>query len=104
MPRTDRASLGVDAPVARVFEALIDRDQVLTWLPPEGMTATFEWFDPRPGGSYRLVLTHDDPTRHRGRALPTRTWSRCATSTSSRTSESSSRWTSCPTTWPWPAR
>ena len=26
------------------------------------MTAAFERFDPRPGGSYRLILTYDDPT------------------------------------------
>ena len=31
------------------------------------MTATFERFDPRPGGSYRLLLTYDDPTDARGK-------------------------------------
>lgn len=25
------------------------------------MAGRFEWFDPRPGGSYRLVLTYADP-------------------------------------------
>ncbi len=68
MPRTDRASLDVDAPVARTFRALIDRDDLLAWLPPTGMTATFERFDPRPGGSYRLVLTYDDPTDAPGKS------------------------------------
>lgn len=62
MPRTDRASLVIDTGVARVFTALIDRDDLLAWLPPCGMTAAFERFDPRPGGSYRLILTYDDPT------------------------------------------
>ena len=62
MSRTDRASLVVAAPVSRVFAALIDRDDLLAWLPPRGMTGTFERFDPRPGGSYRLVLTYDDPS------------------------------------------
>jgi len=61
MPRTDRASRVIDASVDRVFEALIERDALLAWLPPEGMTAVFERFDPRPGGSYRLVLTYNDP-------------------------------------------
>jgi uncharacterized protein YndB with AHSA1/START domain len=60
MPRTDRASRRLEAPVDRVFRALIDRDDLVAWLPPEGMTATFEQFDPRPGGSYRLVLQYDD--------------------------------------------
>jgi len=61
MPRTDRAARVVDAPVARVFDALVDRDDLLAWLPPGGMTATFERFDATPGGSYRLLLTYDDP-------------------------------------------
>ena len=60
MPRTDRASRVVDAPVAQVFAALVDRDALETWLPPRGMTARFEQFDARPGGSYRLVLTYAD--------------------------------------------
>ncbi len=44
----------------RVFAALVDQDALLQWLPPGGMSGRFEWFDPRPGGSYRLVLTYLD--------------------------------------------
>ena len=66
MPRTDRASRVIDAPVARVFNALVDRDALQTWLPPGEMTARFERFDPTPGGSYRMVLTYADPTDSRG--------------------------------------
>jgi uncharacterized protein YndB with AHSA1/START domain len=51
-----------------VFAALIDRDDLLAWLPPEGMTATFERFDPRPGGSYRLILVYEDPTDAPGKS------------------------------------
>ena len=61
MPRTDSAYRAVNAPVARVFGALMDREALQTWLPPDDMTGRFEWFDPRPGGSYRLVLTYADP-------------------------------------------
>jgi uncharacterized protein YndB with AHSA1/START domain len=68
MPRTDRASRVIAAPVVRVFDALVDRDVLLTWLPPGGMTARFERFDPRPGGSYRLVLTYADPADARGKS------------------------------------
>ena len=32
------------------------------------MTARFERFDPRPGGSYRLVLTYLDPTNSHGKS------------------------------------
>jgi uncharacterized protein YndB with AHSA1/START domain len=57
----------VHAPVERVFRALVDREALEAWLPPAGMTATFERFDPRPGGSYRLVLTYADATDSRGK-------------------------------------
>src|SRR5690606_29367860 len=68
MPRTDRASRLVDAPASRVFAAFVDREDLLAWLPPGGMSARFEHFDPRPGGSYRLVLTYLDPTSAPGKS------------------------------------
>ena len=68
MPRTDAASRVVAAPLARVYAALVDRDALEAWLPPEGMTARFERFDPRPGGSYRLVLTYADAAGSSGKA------------------------------------
>jgi uncharacterized protein YndB with AHSA1/START domain len=58
----------MDAPVDRVFEALVDRDALETWLPPGGMTARFEQFDPTPAGSYRLVLTYADPAASEGKS------------------------------------
>ena len=67
MPRTDRSSRVIDAPAARVFNALLDREALEAWLPPAGMTARFERFDARPGGSYRLVLTYVDPTDSPGK-------------------------------------
>jgi uncharacterized protein YndB with AHSA1/START domain len=60
--RRDRVARFVNVPVDRAFNALIDRRALETWLPPDGMTAKFERFDPVRGGSYRLVLTYDDPT------------------------------------------
>lgn len=61
MPRTDSARRTVGVSPRRVFEALVDPDALATWLPPEGMRATFEHFDARPGGGYRLVLTYLHP-------------------------------------------
>ncbi|MET4428457.1 MULTISPECIES: SRPBCC domain-containing protein [unclassified Mycolicibacterium] len=60
MSRTDSASRVIEAPVSRVFAALTDPDALAEWLPPTGMTGSFERFDARPGGSYRLVLTYAD--------------------------------------------
>ena len=68
MPRTDSASLVVAASPDRVFAALIDADALAEWLPPDGMSARFEQFDARPGGSYRLVLTYKDASAASGKA------------------------------------
>jgi uncharacterized protein YndB with AHSA1/START domain len=67
MPRTDRASRQVDAPVSSVFNALVNQEALEKWLPPSDMTGRFERFDPRPGGSYRLVLTYTNPAAHQGK-------------------------------------
>jgi uncharacterized protein YndB with AHSA1/START domain len=70
MPRTDSASRVVAAPPARVYAALVDEEALTAWLPPEGMTARFDRFDARPGGSYRLVLTYSDDSTTSGKATP----------------------------------
>jgi uncharacterized protein YndB with AHSA1/START domain len=51
----------------RVFAALVDPEALVAWLPPPGMSARFERFDARPGGSYRLVLTYADATTAPGK-------------------------------------
>lgn len=68
MPRTDRASRVIAAPLEQVFAAFVDADALTAWLPPRGMTARFERFDPRPGGSYRLVLTYAEAPLSGGKA------------------------------------
>ncbi len=68
MARTDKVSRVIAAPPERVFAALVDKEALTTWLPPEGMTATFEHFDPTPGGSYVLTLTYLDATDAHGKA------------------------------------
>jgi uncharacterized protein YndB with AHSA1/START domain len=68
VPRTDAAARLTDAPVSEVFHALVDRGALEAWLPPNGMTARFERFDPSPGGSYRLALTYNDPSQARGKS------------------------------------
>lgn len=68
MPRTDSGSRVIAAPPERVFAALIDQRALAEWLPPAGMHGRFERFDARPGGSYRMVLTYDDPSAGPGKA------------------------------------
>ncbi|WP_406315975.1 SRPBCC family protein [Streptosporangium sp. NBC_01639] len=68
MPRTDRASRVIAAPPDRVWATLVDREALMAWLPPAGMTGRFERFDAQPGGSYRLVLTYSDASGAPGKA------------------------------------
>ena len=60
MERVDEARRVVHAPVERVLSALTDGAARAVWLPPDGMSATVEWFDARPGGGYRRGLEYDD--------------------------------------------
>lgn len=68
MPRTDRASRVIAAPMERVYAALVDPEALTAWLPPDGMRGAFERFDARPGGSYRLALTYADASGAPGKA------------------------------------
>jgi uncharacterized protein YndB with AHSA1/START domain len=68
MARTDMASRVIAAPPDRVYAALVDREALTAWLPPDGMSGRFERFEARPGGSYRLVLTYADASTARGKA------------------------------------
>jgi uncharacterized protein YndB with AHSA1/START domain len=60
MSHTDVGRAVVAGSPAQVFDALTGADARTTWLPPAGMSGRFTWFDARPGGGYRMVLTYDD--------------------------------------------
>ena len=68
MPRTDRATRVIAAPLESVWAAFADPEALVTWLPPGGMIGRFERFDARPGGSYRMVLTYSDASGAPGKA------------------------------------
>jgi uncharacterized protein YndB with AHSA1/START domain len=55
--RTDSASRIIRATPEAIYDAFIDPEAQTGWLPPEGMTAKFDRFEPWPGGHYRLTLT-----------------------------------------------
>lgn len=62
MRRTDEADRHINARPARVFSALSSAESIVRWMPPEGMSGRVEHFDPRPGGTYRIILTYLDAT------------------------------------------
>ncbi|WP_092807005.1 SRPBCC family protein [Rhodococcus globerulus] len=67
MDRIDRASLVIEAPPTVVYDALLDRESLEAWLPPDGMRGRIELWDPRPGGGFRMVLTYLDSTDSPGK-------------------------------------
>ncbi|MBA4221296.1 MAG: ATPase [Methylobacterium sp.] len=66
--RTDTASRLVKASPGAVYNAFADPAVLSRWLPPKGMRAKIERFEPHPGGSYRMILTYDDPSGASGKA------------------------------------
>ncbi|MCV7437190.1 SRPBCC family protein [Mycobacterium seoulense] len=68
MGRTDTASSVIAAPLSRVYTALVDPHALVEWLPPQGMSGKFEYFDARPGGSYRMRLTYAEPPESGGKS------------------------------------
>ncbi|MFF0361673.1 SRPBCC family protein [Streptomyces fungicidicus] len=67
MSRIDRASRVIAAPPATVYGALLDRESLEAWLPPDGMRGRVERWDPRPGGGFRMILTYLDSTDSPGK-------------------------------------
>jgi uncharacterized protein YndB with AHSA1/START domain len=46
----------IDAPCERVFAAIAEPARLARWWGPNGFTSTFEAFEFRPGGAWRLML------------------------------------------------
>jgi len=55
--RTDSASRIIGATPEAIYDAFVDPEAQMRWLPPEGMTGKFDRFEPWSGGHYRLTLT-----------------------------------------------
>lgn len=68
MERADTASRVIDAPLRRVYAALVDPHALVEWLPPQGMTGHFDHLDARAGGSYRMTLTYAEAPASGGKS------------------------------------
>lgn len=60
-PRVDSASRLIKASPRSIYQAYMDPDALISWLPPAGMTARIDAFDPREGGAYRMALIYNQP-------------------------------------------
>ena len=54
----------IDAPREQVFAAIADPARLARWWGPNGFTSTFEVFEFRRGGAWRLVLHGPDGTNY----------------------------------------
>mgnify|MGYP003576557279 CR=1 FL=1 len=61
MKRVDQASRVIKASPQTIYRALLDPKAIVTWRPPDGMTAHIHAFDGREGGSFRMSLTYTGP-------------------------------------------
>lgn len=68
MGRIDRAERVIPTGRDAVWRALTDPGALAQWLPPEGMTGSFERFDLRPGGGYRMALVYRDASGDSGKS------------------------------------
>lgn len=59
--RVDSASRVIRASPRTLYQAYMDPEALISWLPPEGMTGRIDAFEPSVGGTYRMTLTQDQP-------------------------------------------
>lgn len=68
--RTDKAQRLIGAAPAALYRALVEREALERWLPPDGMTGRIDRFEPGPGGGFRMELSYLDPADGPGKASP----------------------------------
>lgn len=66
--RKDTASKIIKASPEVIYQAFINPEALMVWLPPKGMKAEIKQFDPREGGAYRMILTYDDLEKAHGKS------------------------------------
>jgi uncharacterized protein YndB with AHSA1/START domain len=50
----------IEAPPAAVYQAYLDQDAMVAWLPPGSMTGVVHSFDPREGGAISMSLVYPE--------------------------------------------
>jgi uncharacterized protein YndB with AHSA1/START domain len=68
-PREIVSGRVIDAPREKVFKAFADPTYLARWWGPSGFTNTFEEFDFRPGGTWRLIMHGPDGTDYPNRSV-----------------------------------
>lgn len=65
--RIDTVSRVIDVSPHTLYQAFMDPDSLVQWLPPEGMKGKIDLFEPYIGGRYRLTLTYGEEQEATGK-------------------------------------
>jgi uncharacterized protein YndB with AHSA1/START domain len=66
--RIDTITRIIKASPSSLYQAYMNPDALVQWMPPSGMTAKIENFNPKSGGGYLMTLTYDEiPTKTVGK-------------------------------------
>ncbi|WP_054707922.1 SRPBCC domain-containing protein [Bacillus sp. JCM 19041] len=57
--RIDTASRIIKAPAKVIYQAMLNPEALVLWLPPEGMSGHLDTFDVREGGIYKMTLIYE---------------------------------------------
>lgn len=65
--RIDTASREIKANPQTIYQAFIDSNDYIKWLPPKGMYAQIEKFEPVVNGAYRVILIYENEKSNQGK-------------------------------------
>lgn len=65
--RKDTASRIIKAPPSAIYQAFMDPNVLVLWLPPEGMEGRIDVFEAKEGGVFRMILTYVDSEQIAGK-------------------------------------
>lgn len=65
--RIDTVSKNIASSPHTLYQAFIDPDSLIKWLPPEGMRGEVSLFEPYAGGKYRLILYYEKEEQTTGK-------------------------------------
>ncbi|PRY71412.1 SRPBCC domain-containing protein [Alkalibacterium olivapovliticus] len=65
--RIDTVSKVIAASPHTIYQAFINPDALIKWLPPEGMWGEVDQLEPHAGGKYRLILYYEGEQTSEGK-------------------------------------
>ncbi|MER2175878.1 MAG: SRPBCC domain-containing protein [Carnobacterium sp.] len=65
--RIDTVSKVIDASPHTLYQAFMDPNSLVKWLPPDGMRGEIGLFEPVVGGRFQLTLTYEDEHATQGK-------------------------------------